>query len=129
MVRELSSPLAFKEILVQEIVPEPPFSFQGTFHKPSHFPTPIMTLENTTFRQTFRYKNKLYGLRICNQSTNLEPRLELALFANGTVHDSEMLDIVDEIKWRFGLDEDLDDFTHEAKHDSTLKQLLKNSLE
>ena len=44
--------------------PKSPFHFDGTFHKPSHFPDKLSYWESGKYWQTIRVGKKIFGLKI-----------------------------------------------------------------
>ena len=48
------------------ILPTAPFHFDGTFHKPSHFPDKLSDWEEGKYWQAIRIGKKLFGLKIEN---------------------------------------------------------------
>ncbi|MGO9449782.1 MAG: hypothetical protein ACLQDV_01870 [Candidatus Binataceae bacterium] len=47
-----------------QIRPAPPFQFDGTFHKPSHFPAPLNVWQPGRFWQTLRVGRRLYSVAV-----------------------------------------------------------------
>ena len=60
------------------IAPKAPFHFDGTFHKPSHFPNKLKLddWEPGKYWQGLRFGKRLYGLKIENAGTGAKPKLK-----------------------------------------------------
>src|SRR5208282_4194496 len=93
-----------------QIRPTPPFHFDGTFHKPSHFPAPINAWQPGRFWQTLRVGRRLYGVRIDDLGTKAEPRIRVSIFHNRGVGVRDRESLKSEPAWRFDLDANLREF-------------------
>jgi len=65
------------------VFPTAPFHFDGTFHKPSHFPDKLDDWENGKYWQAIRIDNKLFGLKIENKGKTQKPKTEALEIQNG----------------------------------------------
>ena len=97
------------------IAPTFPFHFDGTFHKPSHFPDKLSDWQPSKYWQAIRIGKRIFGLKIEDKGSNLKPQLLVSVFYNGDITNSDIENIKAEIIWRFGLDEDLTEFNNLAK--------------
>jgi hypothetical protein len=61
--------------------PKPPFHFDSTFHKPSHFPNKLKLekWEPGKYWQTFRANKKLFVLRAENKGTTAKPKIKITI--------------------------------------------------
>jgi 3-methyladenine DNA glycosylase/8-oxoguanine DNA glycosylase len=111
----------------KEFIIEPtfPFHFDGTFHKPSHYPDKLSDWEQGKYWQTIRINGKILGLKIENQGDASKPTLKVMVYSDGTITDKEIEKIKKEIIWRFSLDEDLDEFIKLAKSDKRFYPIFK----
>lgn len=110
------------------IFPTTPFHFNGTFHKPSHFPDKLDDWEPGKYWQVIRVGKKLFGLKIENKENKLKPKIKVSVFHNGTVSNRELETIKQEIIWRFDLNADLKEFNKLAKNDKRFYPIFKNWL-
>lgn len=108
--------------------PKPPFHFDGTFHKPSHFPDKMDDWEPNKYWQSIRIGGRPFGLKIENRGTNLKPNLKIGVFYNGKISDEELKSIKDELNWRFELDKDFREFNDLAKKDKLFYPVFKRWL-
>jgi len=107
------------------LYPKSPFHFDGTFHKPSHFPNklPLDDWQPGKYWQLMRVGEKLFGLRIEDRGDVYNPKLKVTAYFNfGNLRDDRLKDgktklpqselelIKKEIIYRYELDQDLSDF-------------------
>ena len=62
------------------IFPTSPFHFNGTFHKPSHFPDKLSDWESGKYWQTIRIGKRLFGLKIENKEDTQNQKLRFQFF-------------------------------------------------
>src|SRR3989344_5241840 len=98
------------------IFPTSPFHFDGTFHKPSHFPDKLSDWKAGKYWQTIRVDKKLFGLKIEHKNSQ-KPRIKVSVFYDKNISEKEIENIKKEIMWRFDLDADLKEFNKLAKKD------------
>lgn len=101
-----------------------PFHFDGTFHKPSHFPDRLSDWEPGEYWQTIWIGKKVFGIKIVDKS----PDLELTIFSDDGISKEVAEKIKSEIIWRFGLDQDLSEFNELAKKDKRFYPIFKKWL-
>ena len=109
------------------LTPKAPFNFDGTFHKPSHFPNnlKLSLWASNIYWQTLRIGDKLYGLRIKNEGNSLNPLLKIAVFSSGRLENEEIYSIKQEIIYRFELDVDWSEFNNMAEKDDRFYPIFK----
>lgn len=104
------------------ISPLHPFHFQGTFHKPSHFPSPTDIFEDDKFWFSLRIGQEIYGIRISNVNND---GLAITIFSQVELTDEKIKIIITEIRYRFDLDCNLTGFLELAESDSVLNPIVK----
>jgi len=109
-------------------VPRAPFHFDGTFHKPSHFPDQLSGWESGKYWQSIRIAGKLYGLKIEDKGTVSRPRLNVSIYSDRAVPGAAADLIKDELCWRFELDKDLVGFNSLAKKDKRFYPVFRKWL-
>ena len=110
------------------IFPSSPFHFDGTFHKPSHFPDKLDDWENGKYWQVIRIGKKLFGLKIENKGEAQKPKIKVSVFYDKGITDNEIGSIKQEIIWRFDLNADLKEFNRLAKSDKRFYPIFKKWL-
>ena len=109
------------------VYPKPPFHFDGTFYKPSHFPNKLKLddWEIGKYWQGLRLDKKLYGLKIENAGTVVKPKLKASIYSNNDYVEGELEKIKEEIIWRFEINVDLKEFNDLAKKDKRFSPVFK----
>ena len=110
------------------IFPSSPFHFDGTFHKPSHFPDKLEDWESGKYWQAIRIEKRLFGLKIENKGKSLSPKIKVSIFYNNNISDWHIENIKQEIIWRFDLNTDLKEFNKIAKSDKRFYPIFKKWL-
>jgi 3-methyladenine DNA glycosylase/8-oxoguanine DNA glycosylase len=105
--------------------PTAPFHFDGTVHKPSHFPTGHQSHETGRYWQALRFRNRRLGLRLGNLGTPTRPRVEFALFAERPLPPTTVDAIVEEFCYRFDLRAPLAEFVSRFRGDPVLAPALR----
>ncbi len=117
----------FKNKTSVVLLPMKPFHFDGTFHKPSHFPNNLKLDDwmHGKYWQTLRFNKKLYGLKIENKGTTTKPKLNVSIYSEKKLGFNELEALKQEIIWRFGLNTDLKEFNELAKKDKRFYPVFK----
>jgi 3-methyladenine DNA glycosylase/8-oxoguanine DNA glycosylase len=112
---------SFQKRAAAQIFPAAPFHFDGTFHKPSHFPAPLEAWEPDRYWQTLRVGGSLYGVRIENGGSIAEPALRVSIFSDRQVTAPDREIVRRELVWRFDLDTALRAFGRLARQDRRIQ--------
>ena len=112
------------------LTPTSPFHFDGTFHKPSHFPNNLKLeeWESGKYWQTIRYGSKLYGLKLESKGITAKPKLSVSIFSKKALSKDKLDDLKKEIIWRFELDKNLKEFNEMTKKDKIFYPIFKKWL-
>lgn len=110
------------------ISPSSPFHFDGTFHKPSHFPDKLSDWESDKYWQAIRIGKRLFGLKIENKDYMQKPKIKVSVFYDKDITDKEIESIKQEIIWRFDLGADLKEFNKLAKNDKRFYPIFRKWL-
>ena len=111
--------------ILRKIRPIAPFNFDGTVYVPHHFPTPDFKWIKGVYWQTMNFDGKLLGIKMENKGATNKPSIKLTIYSKKKLMKSEVQNIVSELNWRYGLDEDISEFCEEFKSDKFLKPVLK----
>lgn len=109
-----------------EIKPRAPFNFDGTVNAFPHFPTPDFEWQRGICWQTMNFKRKFLGIKMENKGTKTKPKIKLTTFSKRRLNQNEIQDILDELNWRYGFNENISEFCQKLKNDKFLKLSLKN---
>ncbi len=100
--------------------PTPPFHFDGTVHKPSHFPSGDHAWEPGHYWQTMRFDGRVFGTRMIDQGTLEAPCIALRLYAAEAISAADAGRIAEELTFRLDLQADLSAFYHDLANDALL---------
>jgi 3-methyladenine DNA glycosylase/8-oxoguanine DNA glycosylase len=109
---------------VIELQPTAPFHFDGTVHKPSHFPSADSAWQPGTLWVTHRRGSDLLGLKLQNAGAVDAPRVRLAIFADRPLTSDEIAAVGDEVAYDFDLYVDLAPFNDLLERDELMRPVL-----
>jgi len=110
-----------------EIVLKPvlPFDFDSTVYVPHYFPTPDFEWQPNFMWKTLNFQGKLLGLKMENRGVTDKPTVKLTIYSKKELSDNEIEEIIKEVNWRYGFDEDISEFFIKFKNDRFLKPVFK----
>ena len=108
-----------------ELHPTVPFSFDGTVHKPSHFPSNDNAYQEGSYWQTMRFAGRTLGIKMTNLGSVDAPCIQLGIFAAEEMSEDEIQAISDEVAYRFDLRADLAEFYSDYADDEILGPVLE----
>jgi len=109
-----------------ELRPTAPFHFDGTVHKPSHFPAGDSAWEPGTLWWTQRVADELFGLKLQNAGTADAPLLHLTIFGERPLTTEEINAISDVVAYNFDLYLDLARFNALLERDELMQPVLSH---
>jgi 3-methyladenine DNA glycosylase/8-oxoguanine DNA glycosylase len=107
------------------ISPKPPFNFDGTFNKPSHFPDGLSNWDRGKYWQAMRFGGQIHGLIFENKGSVKKPRITLKIYSDFTLGKEKIRQIQEELEWRFQLNEDLSEFSRMCRNDRRFYPISK----
>ncbi|MBU4369961.1 hypothetical protein KKG58_04370 [Patescibacteria group bacterium] len=105
--------------------PKPPFHFDASLHKPSHFPSSDNTWVSGVYWITMLWQGRCLGLRLENKGSVSVPKVVIKVFSNGKLSASFLKGLRPELIWRFNFDADLEEFCRLFKGDKVLGGVIK----
>lgn len=105
--------------------PIPPYNFDATTHKPSHFPSSDNEWKKGKYWITMIWEERYLGLKLENKGTVVKPKIKLTVYSPKTLSKEFKQSLVPEIEWRFNLKSDISEFDKKLKKDKLLSPLLK----
>ncbi|MBU0598330.1 hypothetical protein KKF61_05070, partial [Patescibacteria group bacterium] len=117
--------IVLKKQCSTEIVPKAPYNFDKTVYDPSHFPTPIEIWKPGKFWKTMRFKDRILGIKFMDVGTISKPKIKLTVFSASELKKEFIRDLIKDINFRYGFNEDLSDFHRQYKSDSLLRPVFK----
>ncbi len=109
---------------VLELQPSAPFHFDGTLHKPSHFPSGDNAWQPGTLWTTRRIADDLLGLKLESAGTVDAPRVRLTIFAEHPLTAGEIAVVGDEVAYDYDLYADLSAFDDLLERDELMRPVL-----
>ena len=107
------------------LTPAAPFHFQGTVHKPSHFPAPVSAYRDGVYWQTLRLGDDLLGIRMEDAGDRGRPAIDVDLFSSSPLSGALKDAALDELSWRFDLASDLSPFELAFRDDPVLGPIIE----
>lgn len=105
--------------------PIPPYNFDPTFFKPSHYPDPLEIHEPGKHWFSLRSNNKVYGIKLLNKGTINKPKIRVVIFSKAKLSKEEIKDIIKEVGYKFEFQKDISEFFKEFKKDEVLSLFIK----
>jgi len=110
--------------VVAFIEPTRPFSFEGTFFKPSHFSSKLVLYSGNRVYQAIEFGKQVFGLEFF-KSKSKTPKIGVVIYAQKAISDDIKNFIISEIIMRYDLDGDIKGFIEEYKKDALLAGPIK----
>lgn len=107
------------------LTPTPPFHFQGTVHKPSHFPAPISAYRDGIYWQALRLGDDILGVKMEDASNGDQPGVDVTLFSSSPLSEERKEAALEELSWRFDLASDLSTFIDSFRDDPVLGPVIR----
>jgi len=108
--------------------PVPPFNFDCTVYVPHYFPTPDFAWQPGTMWQTLNLKGTTIGVKMANLGTIEKPKIQLTIYSKTNLSRENTRKVVEEFNWKYGLKEDISQFSIEFKDDKFLKPTFNRLL-
>ncbi len=105
--------------------PTPPYNFNATIHKPSHFPSSDNVWGKDNYWITMFWKDDFLGLKLENKGTTANPKIRLNIYSQRLIKPEIEKELIPEIEWRFNTKSDISEFSKKFKNDKVLGPLFK----
>lgn len=109
---------------VTEFFPTPPFNFDATMHKPSHFPSNDTQWQPGVRWQTMRWKGNYLGLKFEKVGTIGKPIVRLAIFSKEKLTRGYLDQLMNEINFRYDFQADLNEFNRLFEKETLLGEII-----
>lgn len=113
-----------KQQCIVTVKPCKPFAFDPTFHKPDHFTSGDNCWEPGVRWQTWNWKNRPLGIKFSDKGTKKEPQIEIRIFSKEKLTNKLIDSLIKEIRFRFNLDLDLNEFYKKFRNDPVLEPVI-----
>jgi 3-methyladenine DNA glycosylase/8-oxoguanine DNA glycosylase len=121
----MSKTISLKYKTSTTFYPKPPYNFDPTVFKPSHYPDPLKVYESGKYWFVLRLKNKVYGIKLVNRGTIPKPKVQVIIFSIKKLSEKEIKDVIDEVSYRFEFQRDISKFSKKFKNDKILAPFIK----
>ncbi|MBI2625386.1 MAG: hypothetical protein HYW70_03590 [Candidatus Nealsonbacteria bacterium] len=105
--------------------PKPPYNFDATIHKPSHFPSSDNEWMKGKYWITVIWGGKVLGFKLENDGTINRPKIRISVFSERALNKEFIKKLIPEIKYRFNTENDIADFINRFKKDRVLAPFIK----
>lgn len=116
--------MKLQKISSVSLTPTTPFDFDSTFHKPDHFTSGDNDWQPGVRWQTWEWHGECLGLKFQNTGNANSPQLQIDVYARSKVRAEDLSALVDEVKYRYNLDLDLEDFYQSFSEDEILGPII-----
>ena len=106
------------------IKPTIPFNFEGTFFKPSHFPSRLVLYDNGRVYHAIEAGGGIFGVELYSSGTK-DKKVGVAIYAQKAISNDLKKAIKSEVITRYNLNGDVQDFIDEYKKDALLADPIK----
>ena len=107
------------------VTPFPPFNFDTTVFKPSHYPDSLKIYQTGKYWFAMRYNNRVYGIKMKNEGTVDNPKIMITIFSESKLAKTEVERVIDELKFRFEFSRNISEFYKKFKNDKILVPFIK----
>ena len=107
------------------IHPKAPYNFDYSVHNPSHYPTPLSKWEPGKLWFSFRFKDKLIGIKLENQGTISKPKIKAGFYHESKLDDEYVVFLLKEMDYRFEFKQDYSEFYKKFEKDKLIGKVLK----
>lgn len=108
-----------------EIFPRPPYNFNATVYKPSHYSSSDNYYEKNKYWITMLWEGKKLGLKLEDKGSINKPKIKVTIFSKQRLNKGFLKSIKPEIEYRFNTNSDISEFIKKFKNDTILKKVLK----
>lgn len=107
------------------IEPTSPFNFEGTFFKPSHFPSKLVYFSRGKLYQGIKVQNKFFGLVVSDGSHGNQLKIKVDIYAKSSISEEDLELLKSELIERYNLKGDISDFIRTYRRDRFLAGPIK----
>ncbi|MEK7142785.1 MAG: hypothetical protein AAB785_01110 [Patescibacteria group bacterium] len=106
------------------LTPTAPYNFDGTIHKPSHFPSSDNVWKKGNYWITMLWQGKCLGLKFQNKGTVSKPKIEVIIYSKDVLPENYIKGLTTELEWRFNTQSDISEFNKKFRKDKFLCSIL-----
>ncbi|MBA7509588.1 hypothetical protein ES705_01546 [subsurface metagenome] len=91
------------------------YNFDYSVHNPSHYPTQLNHWEAEKLLFSFRFKDKLLGIKFANQDTVPKPKIKAEFYYKSKLDKEYTVALLKELDYRFEFSKDYSEFYEKFK--------------
>ena len=107
------------------IHPKAPYNFDYSVYNPSHYPTPLNKWEKGRLWFSFRFKDKLIGIKFENMGRVSKPEIKIKFYNESNLNNEYINLLLKEIDYRFEFKKDYSEFYKKFEKDKLIGNILK----
>ena len=107
------------------IYPAAPYNFDYSVHNPSHYPDNLNRWEPGKLWFSFRFGNRLIGIKFENQGTVLKPKIKAKFYYKSNLDREYLNFLLKELDYRFEFNQDYSGFYKKFEKDKLIGKTLK----
>ncbi len=107
------------------ICPKAPYNFNYSVYNPSHYPTQLVKYEKARLWFSFRFKDKLLGIKFVNLGTTNKPKIKIQIYHKTSLSNTYKNELLEELNYRFQFEKDYFDFYKKFEKDKLIGKILK----
>lgn len=105
--------------------PKSPYNFDYSVHNPSHYPDSLNKWERGKLWFSFRFKNKLLGVKFVNQGTVNKPKIRIDIYYKDKLSNTYKKELLEELSYRFQFEKDYSKFYKKFEKDVLVSRVLR----
>lgn len=117
--------MKLNKIYSTTIYPKTPYNFDYSVHNPSHYPTPLSHWESGKLWFSFRFKNKLLGVKFINKGSVNKSKVLIEIYYKSKLNNKYIEDLLGELNYKFEFNKDYLEFYNKFKKDKLVGQILQ----
>jgi 3-methyladenine DNA glycosylase/8-oxoguanine DNA glycosylase len=123
-LEKMSESIRLQNKRVVEILPQAPFNFDATLHKPDHFPAADNAWQPGVRWQTMLWEGRPLGLKFEDRGTVDRPAISLSIWSRDDLDPLFVERLLDEIEMRYNFQLDLTEFYRKFREDAQLGPVI-----
>ncbi len=117
--------MKLKLVFTTIIFPVAPYNFDYSVHNPSHYPAPLAHWEPGKLWLSFRFQNRLLGIKLINQGTVSKPKIKIEIYYKSKLEKKYINILLKELDYRFQFRKNYSKFYKKFERDELVGKILK----
>jgi 3-methyladenine DNA glycosylase/8-oxoguanine DNA glycosylase len=117
--------MKLKLIYTTILNPNSPYNFDYSVHNPAHYPNKLNLWKPGKLCFSFRFKDKLIGIKFENQGSISKPKIKVEFYYKSKLDEEYLSLLLKELNYRFEFEEDYSEFYKKFERDKLIGKVLK----